>query len=170
MLSMKADPIIPGKQIPPPPLEDMEKVADQVDESDPELLPFFEVEAAEVLSKMESLLQAWHVPGSGCPCPLDNLRICLHTLKGAANSIGQLRIGSLAGGMKDVLHILKPAQVVVMRTDLTKTTIIVMEAIKVLLREAHAPQYNRARKELILSAIHSILDLKQKVVIAQSAP
>lgn len=166
---MKADPIIPGQQIHLPPLEGMEKAADQVDESDPELLPFFEEEAADALHKMESLLQSWHAPGSGCPCPLSDLRICLHTLKGAANSIGQLRIGSLAGGMNDVLHILKPAQVVVMRTDLTKTSITVMEAIKVLLREAHAPQYNRARKELILSAVHSILDLKQKVTLTQTA-
>ena len=166
---MRTDPLIPGQQIHPPPLEDMEKVTDQLDESDPELLPFFEKEAAEVLSKMESLLQTWHAPDSGCPCPLDQLHICLHTLKGAANSIGQLRIGSLAGGMNDVLHVLKPVQVVGMRTDLTKTTIAVMEAIKVLLREAHAPQYNRARKELILSAVRSILDLKQRAAIAQSA-
>jgi chemotaxis protein histidine kinase CheA len=166
---MKAEPIIPGNQIHLPLLEDFEKAADQVDESDPELLSFFEEEAAEVLGKMESLLQAWNAPKSGCPCPLNDLRICLHTLKGAANSIGQLRIGSLAHGMKDVLDMLKPTQIVVMRADLTKVSITVMEAIKVLLCEAHAPKYNRARKELILRAVHSILDLKQKVTMARSA-
>jgi chemotaxis protein histidine kinase CheA len=166
---MKANPIISDRQLHLPPLEGMEQAADQVDESDPELLPFFEEEATEILQKMETLLQAWHLPGSGCPCPLNDLRICFHTLKGAANSIGQLRIGSLAGGMNDVLHGLKPAQVVVMRMDLTKTSITAMEAIKVLLREARAPQYNPARKELILSAVHSILGLKQKVTLAQPA-
>jgi len=158
--------IISDKSISIPPLEALEQVADQMDKTDSDILPFFEEEATEELNKIETILRTWHAGESGCPCPSDDLRVRLHTLKGAANSVGQLRIGSLTGGMKDVLDILRPAQIITMRSDLTKTIIIVMEAIKVLLREAHAPQYNRARKELIMQAASSILDLRKKVLAA----
>jgi chemotaxis protein histidine kinase CheA len=154
--------VISDKSISIPSLERLEQIADQVDISDPEILPFFEEEASEELHKIESILQMWHAETSGCPCRLDDLRINLHTLKGAANSVGQLRIGSLTGGLKDVLDTLKPEQATAMRSDLTKIIIAVTEAIKALLLEARAPQYNRARKKLILQAAGSILDFQQK--------
>jgi chemotaxis protein histidine kinase CheA len=158
--------IISDKSISMPSLESLERIVDQMDISDPEILPFFEEEAAEELAKIESILQSWHVDASGCACHLNDLRVNLHTLKGAANSVGQLRIGSLTGGLKDVMDTLEPAQVVTMRSDLTKIIIAVMEAIKALLLEARAPQYNRARKELILQAANSVLNFQKKILAA----
>ena len=151
-------------------LNRLEKVAEQVDESDPDILPFFEEEAVGELGKIESFLAAWHEQGAGCPCPLADFRMRWHTLKGAANSVGQMRIGTLAGGMKDLLDILNSLQAAVLRQELTKVTVTVMEAIKDLLSEAHAPQYNHARKEQILKAAEAIMVLRQKVALAQTTP
>jgi chemotaxis protein histidine kinase CheA len=161
--------VISDRSISIPSLERLEQIADQADTSDPEILLFFKEEALGELSKIELILQAWYVEGTGCPSRLNDLRVSLHTLKGAANSVGQMRIGSLTGGLKDILDHLKPAQAVTLCSDLTKITITVMEAIKMLLLEATAPQYNRSRKELILQAANSILDFQKKIVALNSS-
>ena len=149
-------------------LEDLEKVAGQVDETDLELLPFFEEEAGAEIKKIESILHAWHANSVGSP--LDDLRLQFHTLKGAANCVGQLRIGSLAGGMKDVLDSITTAEAFALRSELTKTSIMVLELIRVLLKEAHSPQYNPAKKEQILKGVHALLDLRKKTDALKPRP
>lgn len=145
-----------------PTMETLAQIADQVDESDAELLPFFEQEATAEINRIESILHQWHLKEGACQW--EEFRRTLHTLKGAANSIGQIRIGSLTGGMKDVLDVMNERKMAALRADVTKTTVTLVEAIKMLLREAHAPKYNRAQKELILKAAQLITDLRAKSV------
>ena len=66
--------------------------------------------------------------------------------------------------MKDVLDVMNERKMAALRADVTKTTVTLVEAIKMLLREAHAPKYNRAQKELILKAAQLITDLRAKSV------
>jgi len=148
------------KQALPISLENLEKLVDQMDETDLELFPFFEEEAKAELKTIEASLHAWHGRDTGCP--LEQLRVQLHTLKGAANSIGQLRIGSLAGGLKEVLDSFSPADLLALRPEVTKVCVMVLEAIKVLMKEARAPQYNPVKREFLLKVVQSILDLKKK--------
>jgi chemotaxis protein histidine kinase CheA len=142
------------------PLENLEKVAGQVDETDLDLLPFFEEEAKVELSKIETILHSWHAKSQDCP--LEPLRLRFHTLKGAANSIGQLRLGSLAGGLKDVLDLFTSAQALSLRLEVTKVCVMVVEAAKVLIKEARAPQHNRVKREFVANVAQGILNLKKK--------
>ena len=145
---------------PLPALKTLTQIVSQVDESDPELLPFFEQEATAEIGRIEAILHQWHLKDG--KCQREEFWRTLHTLKGAANSIGQMRIGSLAGGMKDVLQAMSEEQMEKLRAEVTKTTVTVVEAIRMLLREAHAPKYNRAEKELILKSAQLITDLRVK--------
>lgn len=157
---MNPSSVILDQQSSPLALENIEKVAGQVDETDLDLLPFFEEEARAELKKIESVLYDWH--GNNPSCPLEPLRRQLHTLKGAANSIGQLRIGALAGGLKDSLDTFHSAQALASRAEITKVCVMTLEVIKVLLKEARAPLYNPVKKESILKVAQAILDLKKK--------
>jgi chemotaxis protein histidine kinase CheA len=150
-----------------PTMDTLAQIADQVDESDPELLPFFEEEATAEINRIETILHHWHLKEGACQG--EEFRRTLHTLKGAANSIGQMRIGSLAGGMKDVLEVMNEQQMTTLRAEVTKTTVTLVEAIKMLLREAHAPQYNRAQKQLILKSAQLITDLRAKAAALKSS-
>jgi chemotaxis protein histidine kinase CheA len=147
-------------------LETLAKIVDQVDERDPEMLPFFEEEAAAEIGRIEAILHQWHLKEGHCQ--REEFLRTLHTLKGAANSIGQIRIGSLAGGMKDSLQAMNEEQMTKLRAEVTKATVTVVEAIKMLLREAHAPKYNRAEKELILKSVQLITDLRTKAAALES--
>ena len=152
---------------PLPTVETLAQIVDQVDKSDPELLPFFEEEATAEIGRIEAILHQWHLKDG--KCQWEELQRTLHTLKGAANSIGQMRIGSLAGGMKDVLRGMNEGQMTKLRAEVTKTTVTVVEAIRMLLREAHAPKYNRAEKELILKSAQLITDLRTKAAALGSS-
>jgi len=147
--------------------EALVKIVDQVDERDPELFPFFEEEATAEIRRIEAILHQWHLKEG--PCQREEFIRTLHTLKGAANSIGQIRIGSLAGGMKDAIQAMNEEQMTRLRTEVTKVTVTMVEAIKMLLREAHAPKYNRAEKELILKSVQLITDLRAKAAVLGSS-
>src|ERR1700748_163752 len=81
-------------------LERLETDALTLDDVDKELFPFFEEEARAELKAIEETLHNW----DKAPNPIKDLSRQFHTLKGAANSIGHLRIGSLAAGVKDLLE------------------------------------------------------------------
>lgn len=159
---MNSNEIVVDSQSPTISFEDLERKASQSDESDPELLAFFEEEAADEFKKIESLLHSWHA--SNVDPPAERLAVAFHTLKGAANSIGQLRIGALSSGIKSVLEALSPGHVQSLREEITKACVISLEAIKALLREARSPKYDKANTKLISAAFRSILDLREKAL------
>ncbi len=78
-------------------LERLETDATTLDQVDKELFPFFEEEARDEIKLIEDSLLAWDKSKS----PINQLVRQFHTLQGAANSIGHVRIGALAGGIKD---------------------------------------------------------------------
>jgi len=133
----------------------LETDATVIDEVDGELFPFFEEEARAELKSIEKLLLEWDATAA----PLKELRRQFHTLKGAANSIGHIRIGALAGGMKDVLEQFDPEHAVALRHDLIKTIVQVAETIRALLQEVRAPQFNPVKKEQIVRAAQAITRL-----------
>jgi chemotaxis protein histidine kinase CheA len=137
-------------------LERLEMGDATLDDVDKELFPFFEEEARAEIKAIEESLHAW----DKSPTTLKELGRQFHTLKGAANSIGHLRIGALAGGMKDLLEHLDPKHTDELRPQIIKTNILVIGAIRALLQEARAPEYNPVKKEQVAAAVQSILLLK----------
>jgi chemotaxis protein histidine kinase CheA len=129
------------------------------DEVDMELFPFFEEEAQSELTAIEAVLHAWdHEPGNA---QLKDLRRQFHTLKGAANSIGHLRIGALAGGMKDALEDMPESHATPMRSQIIKTCIFVIGTVRALLKETRSPQFNAVKKEQVASTVQAIRRLQQ---------
>jgi chemotaxis protein histidine kinase CheA len=138
-------------------LERLESGDATLDEVDRELFPFFDEEAQAELKAIEVSLHAW----DHTPSPLRELGRQFHTLKGAANSIGHLRIGSLAGAMKDLLEQINPAHSFVLRLQIIKTNIQVIGTIRALLQESRMPEHNQVKKEQIVAAVQSILNLQK---------
>ncbi len=138
-------------------LERLKLNATVVDEIDGELFPFFEEEARAELKSIEKLLLDW----DSATAPLKDLGRQFHTLKGAANSIGHLRIGALAGGMKDLLEQIDPAHSIALRNQMIKTNIQVIETIRALLQEVRAPQFSPVKKEQIVLAVQAIFNLHE---------
>ncbi len=143
----------------------LEAEADVIDEVDAELFPFFEEEAKAELKSIELLLLNW----STAPAPLKDLGRQFHTLKGAANSIGHVRIGALAGGMKDVIEHINPDHTLALKQDLIKTNIQVVETIRALLQETRAPKFNPVKKEQIVLAVRAIARLWEMEINLQKA-
>ncbi|MCE0482976.1 MAG: Hpt domain-containing protein [Methylacidiphilales bacterium] len=138
-------------------LDRLEAGASTLDEIDKELFPFFEEEAKTELKSIETLLHGWDKP----PPPINDLVRQFHTLKGAANSIGHVRIGALAGGIKDLLEQMPPDHATALQPQIIKTNIQVIGAIQALLQEARDPEHNAVKKEQIVLAIQAILRLQE---------
>lgn len=148
-------------------LERVKAEASVIDEVDGELFPFFEEEAREELKAIEEVLRTWDA--AKAVNPLKELGHQFHTLKGAANSIGHLRIGALAGGIKDLLEQIKPAHLVALRPQIIKTNIMVIETIRALLQEVKSPEYNQVKKERVVTAAQSIIQLQEMEANLQKA-
>jgi chemotaxis protein histidine kinase CheA len=133
----------------------LEADADVVDEVDTELFPFFEEEAKAEVKSIEQLLLEW----DGAKTPLKDLGRQYHTLKGAANSIGHVRIGALAGGMKELLEQMDPGHAAALRSDMIKANVLVIETVRALLQETRAPKFNPVKKDQIVTAVKAILRL-----------
>ncbi len=140
----------------------LEECAAQPDEVDAELLPFFEEEAKAELQAIELLLQGWSSGDNNEP--LHELRRHFHTLKGAANSIGLIRIGALAGAMEDVCRQFNPAYAFVLRNQVIKTCITVLHSIRLLIGEARQPQFSVVKKEQVIQAVEAIIRLQERSV------
>jgi chemotaxis protein histidine kinase CheA len=140
-------------------LEQAEEAAAVKDDVDMELFPFFEEEAKTELTAIESVLHGWDRDNAAAS--LKGLRRQFHTLKGAANSIGHVRIGALAGGMKDVLEELVAERAFASRFQIIKTCIFVIGTIRSLLQETRSPQFNPAKTGQIVAAIQSIWRLRE---------
>ncbi len=132
------------------------------DQSDVDLLQFFQEEVTQSLERVNLVMKDWHKAGAGCP--LEQLKREFHTLKGAANSIGQLRIGALTDGMKSTLDLIRKEDASKFQQDITKASLLTMEAVKVLLAEALQPNYERAQKSRLVQAVEAIKACRQKVL------
>ncbi len=152
-LGVSSDRILPLK------IENLEPVADRPDALDADLIGFFNEEAAEQIAKVEKLLLKWETGET--PEAWREMRVCFHTMKGAANSIGHVRIGALADGMDELFKGLNPAQALVKRATVIKSCILSLEAIKSLILESANPQFNKVRSGLVVAAAHAIIDAKQ---------
>jgi chemotaxis protein histidine kinase CheA len=141
-------------------LEDFLETAGR-DESDLELLKFFQEEVVAALESVQKVMRDWHRPGA--ECPLEELRRQFHTLKGAANSIGQLRIGALADGMKSTLDQLNRKQADSLVQDITKASLLTVEAVKSLLAQAMQPVYAPVPRGRLVLAVESIKALRKKI-------
>ena len=138
----------------------VEEFATTPDEVDAELRPFFEEEAKAAMEAIETALQAWDAENSREP--LKMLRHHFHTLKGAANSIGHVRIGALASGMEEICNQFNPAYAFVLRSQIIKTCITVLLTIQLLMEEARQPQFCAIKKEDLIKAAHCISDLQER--------
>ena len=152
-LGVSSDRILPLK------IENLEPVADRLDQLDADLVGFFNEEAADEMAKVEKLLLKWETGES--PEAWREMRVCFHTMKGAANSIGHVRIGALADGMDELLKSLNPGRALAQRASIIKTCILALEAIKGLILESANPQFNQVRPGLVVAAAHAIVDAKQ---------
>jgi chemosensory pili system protein ChpA (sensor histidine kinase/response regulator) len=147
-------------------LDQLEAGAALLDEVDAEIFPFFEEEARAELKSIESLLSTW----DATPAPLKDLERQYHTLKGAANSIGHIRIGSLAGGMKELMAHIDPTHTLILKAQLIKTNIQVIETVRALLQEIRAPKFNPVKKEQIVLAVGAIMRLYEMEGELQKTP
>ncbi len=145
----------------------LEESATSPDEVDLELLPFFEEEAKIELQAIETELRAWD--SGNTPDPLKKVRRHFHTIKGAANSIGHLRIGALASGMEDLCGQFNPAYAFVLRGPIIKTCITVIQAIHSLIEEVHRPEICPVKKEQLIRAAQTIAELQVKGMELQGA-
>ncbi|CAN5177630.1 hypothetical protein BH11PSE9_BH11PSE9_25290 [soil metagenome] len=68
---------------------------DAVDAVDPELWPFFEEEAEELIPQLAGRLRDWAADPDDAACPAGCMRT-LHTLKGGARLAGAMRLGEMA--------------------------------------------------------------------------
>jgi chemotaxis protein histidine kinase CheA len=148
-------------------LESIEKSATILDEVDKEILPFFEEEACAELQKIEKLLHAWN--GESNQNQLKDLRRHFHTIKGAANSIGHVRIGALAAGMEDLFKQFNAAYAFALRTQMIKTSITVLQVIQALMQEARQPKVSPVKKEQIMRAVDLIVKLKHQGIELKGA-
>jgi chemotaxis protein histidine kinase CheA len=135
----------------------------EADEKDEAIFPFFEEEAEEDIQKIEHTLQAWH---RGLhKTPHEDLCFSFHALKGAAFSIGLVRIGTLTGATKDILQKIPPKEIDGYLPSVTKTCVLVLEAVKALLHEAREPLYYAAKPEILVQAVEALLQLEAKTAL-----
>ena len=76
---------------------------DAVDAIDPDLLPIFEEEAAELLPQLSAALREWLAQPAHTAARMEVLRV-LHTLKGSARLAGAMRLGEMAHRMESVIE------------------------------------------------------------------
>ncbi len=70
---------------------------------DPEMMSYFVLETSESLSQIDALLLAWEKTPGDAKTAQSIFRL-VHTVKGAANSLGLVRIGRLLHGLEDLLE------------------------------------------------------------------
>ena len=76
---------------------------DAVDVIDPDLLPIFQEEAAELMPQLGASLRQWSAQPDDRESRLDVLRV-LHTLKGSARLAGAMRMGEMAHRMESAIE------------------------------------------------------------------
>ncbi len=84
-------------------LDDAEEGFDAADALDPDLFPFFEEEAADLLPSLGSALREW-AEQPDASAPRASILRTLHTLKGSARLAGAMRLGERAHRMESEIE------------------------------------------------------------------
>jgi chemosensory pili system protein ChpA (sensor histidine kinase/response regulator) len=120
-------PAPPASPAPEPPA-----AAEQID---PEMLTYFVLETNESLAQIEGLVLAWEKDPGDFKVAHSVFRL-VHTVKGAANSLGLVRIGRLLHGLEDLLESHVVDRVFPRLAELIEVILGVADVIKALVREA----------------------------------
>ncbi len=104
---------------------------------DPEMLSYFVLETSESLAQMEGLLLAWEKNAADAKTAHSVFRL-VHTIKGAANSLGLTRIGRLLHGLEDLLESHVVGRVFPRMHELIELVFAVADTVKAMVREAQA--------------------------------
>lgn len=75
----------------------------EAEQIDPDMLSYFVLETSESLAQLEALLLSWEKNHHDQKIAHSIFRL-VHTIKGAANSLGLIRIGRLLHGLEDLLE------------------------------------------------------------------
>jgi len=134
----------PEKPAPQPPPEPV-AVAEQID---PEMLTYFILETNESLAQVENLVMAWEKSPDDNKVAFSLFRL-VHTIKGAANSLGLARIGRLLHGLEDVLETQVVDRVFAHVPELVEVILGVADTVKALVREAETGKANSTTAERI---------------------
>jgi len=121
----------------PPPPTSSTPVTDSLavlDQFDPEMLSYFVLETNESLTQLETLLLAWEKSPDDARIPHSVFRL-IHTIKGAANSLGLNRIGRLLHGLEDLMETHVVDRVFPHLTELVELILTVADTVKALVRE-----------------------------------
>ncbi len=106
---------------------------------DPEMLSYFVLETSESLTQLERLLLAWEKSPTDAKVAYSIFRL-VHTIKGAANSLGLSRIGKLLHGLEDLLETHVVDRVYPRVSELVEIIFGVADSIKAFVREAQTGQ------------------------------
>jgi chemosensory pili system protein ChpA (sensor histidine kinase/response regulator) len=112
--------------------------AEQVD---PEMLSYFIIETTESLTELEKLLFAWESTPSDSKIVQSVYRVA-HTIKGAANSVGLVRIGQLVHGLEDLLDTQVVGRDFARREELIQLGFDISDTVKALVSEAQTGVVN----------------------------
>ncbi|EEF62169.1 hybrid sensor histidine kinase/response regulator [Pedosphaera parvula] len=106
-----------------------------VEQVDPEMLSYFVLETTESLTEMEALLFEWEKTPSDPRIHQSVFRLA-HTIKGAANSVGLVRIGQLFHDLEDLLDTRVAGRAFARLDELIQLIFDVSDTVKGLVREA----------------------------------
>jgi chemosensory pili system protein ChpA (sensor histidine kinase/response regulator) len=119
---------------PPAPIDVSASLAEKVD---PEMLNYFVLETSESLTQIEGSLLSWEKNPEDTKTAQSVFRL-VHTVKGAANSLGLVRIGRLLHVLEDLLETHVVDRVFPQLSELVELILGVSDVVKALTREAVA--------------------------------
>ena len=105
-----------------------------LEQFDPEMLSYFVMETNDSLAQIEGLLLTWEKTTDDSKIAQSIFRL-VHTIKGAANSLGLVRIGRLLHGLEDMLETHVVDRIYPNLTELVEVILGVSDAVKAFVRE-----------------------------------
>jgi len=104
---------------------------------DPEMLNYFVLETTESLAQVENLILVWEKTPDDAKVAFSIFRL-VHTVKGAANSLGLNRIGRLLHSLEDLLETQVVDRAFTHVTELVEIILGVADTVRALVREAES--------------------------------
>jgi chemosensory pili system protein ChpA (sensor histidine kinase/response regulator) len=149
----------------PPPV----KLAEDID---PEMMKYFTMETSESLARLEGLVLSWEKTSADFQIAQSVFRL-VHTIKGAANSLGLVRIGRLLHGLEDLLETHVVDRVFPRLRELVEMVLGVSDTIKSLVIEAQEGKEdpnNEVRIAELSAQIQAMADAPAIPVAAEAEP
>jgi chemosensory pili system protein ChpA (sensor histidine kinase/response regulator) len=109
--------------------------APKPEQIDPEMLGYFVLETSESLAQIEGMVLAWEKNPEDAKTAHSIFRL-VHTVKGAANSLGLVRIGRLLHVLEDLFETHVVERVFPRLSELVELILGVSDVVKALTREA----------------------------------